>query len=98
MKYLEIYGYLLRHNFINLASIIYNIDKIKLNNSNIIHLVKILYMLDDGSPISTNLGNDHGFISEEARNTNSIDLRPIGEAESKVMRAYTQQLWRVVFV
>ena len=22
-------------------------------------------MLDDGSPTSTNLGNDHGFISEE---------------------------------
>ena len=22
-------------------------------------------LLDDGSPTSTNLGNDHGFISEE---------------------------------
>ena len=47
-------------------------------------------MLDDESPTSANLGNlgnDHGFISED---TNSIGMRPFGEAQSKTMRAYTQ--------
>ena len=36
-------------------------------------------MLDDGSLTSANLGNDHGFISEE-----------YGEVQSKAMRAYAQ--------
>ena len=44
-------------------------------------------MLDDESPTSANLGNDHGFIGE---NTNSIGMKPFGEAQSKTMRAYAQ--------
>jgi len=35
----------------------------------------------------TNLGNDHGFIGKEYI---SIGMRPVEEAESKVMRAYAQ--------
>ena len=34
-----------------------------------------------------NLENDHGFISKEYI---SIGMRPFGEAQSKVMRAYAQ--------
>ena len=45
-------------------------------------------VLDDGSPTSANLGNDHGFIS--VRNTNSIGMRPFGESQSKAMKAYAQ--------
>ena len=37
-------------------------------------------LLDDGSLTSTNVGNDHEFISEEY-------LRPFGEAQSKAMKA-----------
>ena len=44
-------------------------------------------MLDDESPTSANLGNDHGFIN---KNTLSIGMRPFGEAQSKAIRAYAQ--------
>ena len=41
-------------------------------------------VLDDESPSSANLGNDHGFI------INEYSLKPFGEAQSKAMRACTQ--------
>ena len=40
----------------------------------------MIRLLDDGSPTSTNLGNDHG----------SIGMRPFGGTQSKAMRAYAQ--------
>ena len=44
-------------------------------------------MLDDESPTSTNLGNDHGFIIKEY----SLHWRePFWEAQSKAMRIYAQ--------
>ena len=44
-------------------------------------------VLDDESPTSANLGNDHGFIN---KNTLSIGMKPFGEPQSKAMRAYAQ--------
>ena len=43
-----------------------------------------LSLLDDKSPTSVNLGNDHGFIIKEC----SLGRRPFEEAQNKVMRTY----------
>ena len=44
-------------------------------------------MLDDESPTSANLGNDHGFINKEY----SLHWdEAFWEAQSKAMRAYSQ--------
>ena len=40
-----------------------------------------------GSPTLANLGNDHEFISKEYISTG---MRPFGEVQSKVMRAYAK--------
>ena len=50
-------------------------------------------MLDDGSPASANLENDHGFISEEY---NSIGMRPFGEAQCKAIRAYAHKVDNII--
>ena len=44
-------------------------------------------MLDE-SPISTNLGNDHGVYNHGI--LSPLVMRPFEEAQSKVMRAYAK--------
>ena len=44
-------------------------------------------MLDDESPTSAILGNDHGFIIKEY-----FSIRHFEEAQSKTMRAYVQNV------
>ena len=56
------------------------------------HLSPTSYGVDvedcwERSPTSTNLGNDHGFISKEYI---SIGTRHFGKVQSKAMRAYAQ--------
>ena len=46
-------------------------------------------MLDE-SPTSASLGNDHGFIINEYYLHWYVGTRTFGEAQSKVMRTYTQ--------
>ena len=46
-----------------------------------------LLLLDDESPISANLRNNHGFINKEY----SLHwVRRFGEAQTKAIRAYAQ--------
>ena len=46
-------------------------------------------MLDDESPISANLGNEHEFINKEY---SLCWYEAFWEAQSKAMRAYAQKL------